>query len=88
MRQLFWRKFREAEDDKQASIEEENRSMNVEGRFNSDLEQLIFDLDTGYNQIKTMCKVVMYNDVKIKLKNVAKDLARIKKALSHTEDLY
>ena len=56
--------------------------------FNTDLEELFERLEHGREKIKATTSVIMYNDVKQKLKGVAKDLQKIKKRLAHGEDLY
>lgn len=82
IKQLFWKSEKELHDMEEYDIEE-NGDINVISSISTEVEVLIKCCDKIKKDIKSAYDVIMYKDVKSKLKVAQIELERVKRRLAH-----
>ncbi|CAG9320849.1 pde-4_2 [Blepharisma stoltei] len=81
-KQLFYRKIKEEEalDPNPSFLEPEKNTQNM---FNSEIEVTVGAIDKIKQNIKAAATVIMFKDVKVKLKNATIEIEKIKRKIAH-----
>lgn len=81
IKQLFWRKEKEKE--YSAGTEDLEHEDNLLNNIKTEIEIIIQSFDKIKKNLKNVCAVIMYKDVKNKLKLAINEIDRVKRRLAH-----